>query len=181
VGATLIDLRQYRIKTGFRIDDVQFPQVYRLMGYYAKQPLPPEASRRQSPLCYTLSPNETNGLLNTTVEPVRTLNPEIDSGWVIVRHHTTLRSAHGYLDAILDHESESSKPTTSALYQTRRGLFTLLHRKQTRGLQNHLLIYTTKSYAGFPEGEEIVRIVHPDGNVTEDTSILTHTRVIFVP
>jgi hypothetical protein len=105
------------------------------------------------------------GVVSPEFTVIQALNPQIDAGWVIVRHHSSNEVAEAYLDGI----SDLSLPYDELGYfTTTEGIFTLLHRPATPGKPDHLLVYVTKVPE---EGEDDALVVNehhvvlPDGTV----------------
>ena len=151
---------------------VKFPQLYRGHGYFADDvvdgTLTP--SDEKAPIFHTLSDSQTNGLTNVTFEPIRHLNPGIDSGWVVIRHHMSPALVEGYLDAIMDLNDGIDRPPL--VYETSTGLFTLHNRSAKPNCTDHLIICVTKTIVedGPIKGHWVDRwhIVKPDGSITFD-------------
>lgn len=174
--AKIFDLRSFR--SGLRAPNgVVFPQLYRVEGYYfdldgMERPVP---SSRKAETQYALGDTSHHGLANAQWTPLTKLEPALDAGWIVVRHHMQLALVEGYIDALMDTQ-DTGNPAKTA-YKTKEGLFTLLRRAPPPGGPDHLLIYISKvqlhqgPFAG--QWIDTYQIVHPDASSTDDFAALT--------
>lgn len=138
--------------------DVVFPQLYRLTGneWALKEGVEPKGGlinldedlvptdRKITP-AYTLENGYSySHIANPAWEPIYSLDPEIDSGWVIIRHHSTRSALDAYIDAMFDMETHESPFDRWRSFETQFGLFSLVHRRASRNTPDHLVIYVTK-------------------------------------
>src|SRR5690606_8983794 len=84
------------------------------------------------------------GLATPTAEAIAALDPDVDKGWVVVRHHATPERADAYIDCVADHRPLPYVPDGPMRWQTAEGIFTLLHRPGLVDRPDHLLIFVTK-------------------------------------
>lgn len=155
-------------------DGRRFPQLYRGVGYewdgsdtenpHIVTDLKP--SDRVSAPFYTLSTEDLGGLSKVEWTPINQLSSEIDSGWVIVRHHLNRDRLEGYLDGASDLISYPKDPCALWVFQTKHGLYTVQHRPATATCPDLLLAYTYSEYDAvndvwFPE----YIVVDKDGTV----------------
>lgn len=173
MSGKVIRLDHYRSGITFGTLGVSFPWVYRLRGRYL------EAVKggfivgeKEASPSYTLSELATHGLVEVRHTPILGFDPGIDSGWLIVRHHTSLDAITGYQDAKGDLSSVDEDNLNPTVFATREGLFTLLHRQAAPKCPDHLVIYMTKQ-PGEDGTVNVCKIVHPDGSVTSDENILS--------
>jgi hypothetical protein len=140
------------IKAGFRsASGVIFPQLYRASGYYFDlQEKDGEhiavANDRKGPYFYTLSPSDTGGFANVTYEEIDRLTPGIDTGWVMIRKHSTQASVDGYFDALEDLIPNWHAAPGFVVVENGFGLFTLRHRAATPGCEDCLVAYSIPGY-----------------------------------
>ena len=104
-------------------------------------------------------------------EPIRFLDPMMDSGWVIVRHHCSRELADGYIDAMLDTNThESIANDWWGMFQTELGLFSLLHRPAAAQTRDCLLIFITKVHG--PYGLlDWFHVIGPDGEELDENAL----------
>lgn len=129
---------------------VVFPTVYRVTGdeYDLKALESGEERRgRRAETRYSLS-DETGkkhpaGLYRAVFTPIKWLDPKLDSGWLIIRHHPSASVAEGYVHAVFD-LIDDEMPLTPTLYKSDTHIFTLLHRPARPGTPDHLMVYQTE-------------------------------------
>jgi|GEM_PF-2175099 len=184
--AKIIQLDTFRTSVRSKHGNISFPQLYRAQGFYWNEPINdhahPTPSDRPAPHFYTLSERDDGGYANVAYTPIRSLDPAIDSGWLLIRHHRKLEEAEGYLSALADFNTGWKGRAPKALFQTKDGLFTLVERKPSPGTPDHLAIYVmlipdphinTEMGRMFSTGTiDYHQIVHPDGSVTIDPDML---------
>jgi hypothetical protein len=108
--------------------------------------------------------------------PITQLDPALDVGWVIVKHHHSLEIAMAYLEGQHDLADNDEAILNSMLYQTPEGVFTLLHRKPRPTCKNHLLVFCAHDPdfmpagrpAGLPAGEFWHHITRADGELVPE-------------
>ena len=175
-----IFLQNYRTGVMCRLSGVEFPQLYRVTGYEGV-PAPYKNSYKLepgelAPVKYKLA--EFRGspydLLNATFTTIRTLDTEIDDGWIMLRHHTSEVHMEGYLDCLLDcHTGDFDRAEN--FYKNPTGILSLKHRTASHGCPNHLVIYVAKQMGDREVTEDQYTIILPDGSVKEDTTDLLHS------
>jgi len=135
---------------------VIFPQVYRVTGYLwdvedntfgetsclLSDDAKMAASDRKAGPSYTLSPEDARGFANAHWEPIHNLDRNVDTGWLIVRHHRNKDFLEGYQNGLQDTRRDWSNRDAS-IFRTEYGLFTLEHREATPLCPDHLLGYIT--------------------------------------
>lgn len=157
MSAKIIKLSNYhRTNVHVPSTEIVFPQLYRLTGYCWK--FREEAKDTGSALIRDMSELEPN--LELPLKPEYTLSreiertgsalpqwtaidrihPNIDSGWVIIRHHETRAHLDGYMAAHADMKKGLFSNDIGA-YSFDFGYFTLLHRPAREGTPDHLLVY----------------------------------------
>ncbi len=131
---------------------IVFPQLYRLTGLWPesensdiandngpgpyKEPLAPS---------YTLDMETIYGdIVDPQWQPIHCLDPAIDSGWVIIRHHYTRESLYAYMDAMFDTETYVAPLDRWMTFETDLGFFSVLHRPATQNTPDHVIIWITK-------------------------------------
>lgn len=111
---------------------------------------------------YSLS-NDPNDLPMQIAKPAFTLishlDPTVDDGWLIIRHHRSKDIADGYIAGMIDTD-DSEWTDTANVYQTEAGVFTLLYRMPRVGADNHLIAF----YAEVGRFEDWFGVVLPDGS-----------------
>jgi hypothetical protein len=119
--------------------DVVFPQLFRVRG------LDPKSGEPM--ILYSADHLARFGLTEEIFEPIETLQPSIDSGWVHIRHHECIEDAQPYLDALQDACEDWMSPFGRAhIFGTEHGLFTVLHKRPAVDFPDHLILYTCKKY-----------------------------------
>lgn len=172
--AKIIELKKYRKGLQFEQQGITFPQLYRVRGYYFDlKDSVMVTSHQRAPACYSFSEEDQSGLTNITSEVISHLDPSVDSGWLIARHHRDQGNFEGYITAVVDIAEDEEAALSVQGFQTKEGLFTLLQRNASPGCPDHLLIYSIKEFdARVGMWAENCRIVHPDGHITKDDGIL---------
>jgi hypothetical protein len=180
--AKIIQLDSFRVGYRHWANGIKFPQLYRVTGYgytLQNEGQSDEAlvqSTEPEPPSYSLSPDGEFGLALATAEPIRVLDPTIDRGCIIVRHHRSEAAAAGYIDCVMDMPTTDFEETGQMLWETREGIFTLLRRRCGKGRPDNLVAYiTTKPIETGPlagELDVVHHIVLPDGSNTRDADIL---------
>jgi hypothetical protein len=89
---------------------------------------------------YTLSDEPTSHLANIKFEAITKLDPSIDKGWVIVRHHRTREHVDGYLNGQYDSEPDRER-FGRMVWQTKAGIFSITNRPAIHSCRDHLLVY----------------------------------------
>jgi hypothetical protein len=163
-------------KSSVTVEGIDFPQVYRLEGYGWKEEdgaiVPSTDPADRHPPMYTLNTEHANGLCNATWTPIMHLDPEIDRGRVIVRHHVDESSLSGYCDAMIDIQTDEEINMNSGMvaHETNQGLFSIIHLENDKDFPKRELIYivTLIAQEGVIAGLPVYhsRIVKPDGTVT---------------
>jgi hypothetical protein len=163
-----------------------FPEVYRLEGYVeiAKQKkrrgvakLPKFVPRFPA---YTFNDTEAFGFIKPKWSLITKLDPKVDNGWVVVRHHHDDSHVEGYLDSQIDrYFDQDDVYATSQVMSTEYGTFSLTHRAKVPGSPDHLLvlIFAPDNDKPYNLQERIKRpnqytICHPDGSITYDQYLL---------
>ena len=176
--ATIIRLEQFNVRCRHHANGIRFPHVYRVTGFAAdegrsRERLVPGNTVPVDPF-YTLSKIGDHGIANAKYEPIKALDPELDKGSVIVRHHSNEQRAHGYLDCIGDYHPLPYHHSGQMVWQTKRG---------------HLHTHPSSSFSRYSRASDRVRhegtsrrlprywedahhIIHPDGRVTTDPSLM---------
>ncbi len=139
---------------------VTFPVLFRMTAFYwnldddscmkdalltddAK--LSPDTDRPSGPI-YTLDKSTAAEFyaLPTWIE-ITCLDPDIDDGTVIVRHHASEEALEAYTDAIWDTDAYDEKiEERFQAFKTSLGIFTVLHRRSKPGGVNCALVFTTR-------------------------------------
>jgi hypothetical protein len=85
-----------------------------------------------------------------------------------------MSKSHGYIDCIRDYHPLPFHHSGQMPWQTSDGIFTLIHRPAFLGTPGHVIAYVAKVPAeGYPDiWEDASHIVHSDGRVTTDASIM---------
>jgi hypothetical protein len=125
-----------------------------------------------APVDYTFYEDDTCGLASTTAEPICKLDPDIDSGWLIARHHRGPEAFNGYVIAVIDLGDDENSGTSLRGFQTKEGFFTLLQRPAAKRRPEHLFVCALKEWNDQHGWVERCKIVHPDGHTTQDDGIL---------
>jgi hypothetical protein len=178
MAATIIRLGQFNVGCRHHANGIRFPHVFRVMGFefdlmdgkFVPGTAPVETF-------YTLSTEGNFGVVNPWIVPIKALSPQLDKGWIIVRHHATEAAAHAYIDCVGDCRPIPYDYSGPMVWQTEEGIFTLMHRPPLPGRPDHLIAYVTKVPT---EGlvwitEDAFQIVHADGNVTTDPELMFPT------
>jgi hypothetical protein len=173
--AEIIQLEQFR-RSVRSPGGVWFPTVHRIIGCAWDGPkegpinfedLTPDPTWPYR--YYSLSPDAPVQLANLASEPITRLDPTLDHGWVIVRHHRDLDLAHAYLDGLDD--GEEKYEVTVKQWRTTEGIFTLHHRETRHRCRDCLLIYATSERTpGL--AAPWCHIVASDGSIFSDPDIL---------
>ena len=183
--AEIIKLEEFR-RSVRAPSGVSFPTVHRVSGCSWRAPddggsledLTPDPSWPYRE--YTLAPETpgapgaTSRIANLTSEPITRLDPALDWGWVIVRHHANHDIARAYLDGL--HDCERVPSIQQKMWQTADGIFTLHHREAMPRCRDCLLIYSVSAHDelanGWPPIECWYHIVAGDGSTFSDPDIL---------
>ena len=182
--AQIIRLDQYRTSVKGKNGGVNFPQLYRANGFYWDSAVEGEReitpSNRPAPTFSTLSEYDKGGLANVTHVAMNSLDPEIDDGWMLIRHHRMRSDVEGYLDALSDFVTDESG-INGKFFQTEEGIFSLIRRPFTPGRPNKLIIYVTRipdPNMHHPIGGQFSngwvdhrQVFYPDGSSAEDPDI----------
>lgn len=187
MNAKIIDLKNYRSTVRNEKNKVAFPLLYRVTGKCwnfveeAGEVVDAKPSDEPAGPYYTLSEDYNLKLADEKHEMITKLDPAIDSGWVIIRHHMREEYIEGYLDAHTDYGSPELRELThgAMIFRTKEGLFSVARRPANKGRPDHLIVYITKvADSGIPElgvpagWIDSVQIVHPDGTVTSNQDLL---------
>lgn len=177
MAARIIALNEYKSTIRSKRNGVAFPTIYRARGYCHDGV--PGVPGEPGPVFYTLSKNDDAGYCNVAHEPIRGFS-EKDSGWLFLRHHPNKDNVEGYLDALVDLQPETDG--VQRIFQTKEGLFSLVHRPALAGRPDKLVVYVTRApdphvnhpvagkYSnGWMDHHQIVQI---DGSLTEDPDIM---------
>jgi hypothetical protein len=133
VAATIIRLERFNVGCRHHANGVRFPHVYRVTGF--EYDFVGEGTNNTRLVLgktvpvepfYTLSEIGDHGIANTTVQPIKSPNPDLDKGWLIIRHHANEQPAHGYIDCISDYYALPYHHSGQVLWQTSDGIFTLI-------------------------------------------------------
>lgn len=173
MAATIISLSEYKSTIRSSRNGVAFPTIYRAQGLYNSD------EYAEGPVFYTLSKTDNNGYKDVKHEPIRGFG-EKDSDWLILRHHPNKDNAEGYLDALVDlHFDEMGG---QRLFQTKEGLFSLVHRPARPECPDKLVVYVTRApdpFINHPVAGKFStgwmdhhQIIHLDGSLTEDPDIM---------
>lgn len=173
MAGNVIHLSEYKSTVRSDRNRVAFPTVYRARGRYCVSDTP-------GPYFYTLAKHDHGGYHDVDYVPIQQLS-DIDTGWVIVRHHPDNANVEGYLDAAGDFE-DGTEHSKLQFFRTPQGIFSLLHRPPSVRCEDKLLAYVTRApdpnvnhpIAGpYSTGWCDHYIIHRvDGSVTEDPDIL---------
>ncbi len=119
---------------------IRFPPLYRVQGvYWQDGPSGPEPSGVPAPVQYALDAEDDCGVACVQRALLRRLDPSVDDGWVIIRHHWSEESMEGYVDAFMDLADGPRSNDMSFILDC--GFFTVLHRRPRRRGPNHLIVY----------------------------------------
>lgn len=129
------------------------------------EPLPPT---------YTLSPTDDNGYANPQWTAIDLLDPTIDKGWVIIRHHKSEELLDSYLDGLDDGRRNwtSDEEHDHKVFRNKYGLYSLHRRPATPGCRDHLLIYYAKVVDAVDGHRNVCRVFDSDGNEQDEDVIL---------
>lgn len=179
MAAKIIQLNDYKSTVRSKRNGVAFPTIYRARGYCHDRV--PGVPGEPGPVFYTLSKHDDGGYCKVTHEAIRGFSPE-DSGWLFLRHHSTRDNVEGYLDALMDLRQETIEDGGRSIFQTKEGLFSLVHRPAVADRPDKLVVYVTRApdphvnhpIAGkFSSGwMDHHQIIHLDGSLTEDPDIM---------
>jgi hypothetical protein len=147
--AKIIRLDDYRVsQIRCSQNGVVFPQIYRCTGSSWKlregetlenyTTLLPSDDEH---IFYTLLGEDDGTFANPKFEPLTRLDPSIDEGWVMLRHHQNHAEFDGFIYACVDLDRGDSLSQIG--FETDQGLFTLVHRPAKAGCKDCLLVYTT--------------------------------------
>ena len=180
MAAKIIELSEYKSTIRSKRNGVAFPTIYRAQGYFYGEEGLAGARGEEGAVFYTLSKNDANGYRDVAYEPIRGFSEE-DTGWLILRHHPNRDNVEGYLDAQCDSGIRNPSGGLS-IFQTKEGLFSLLHRPAVPGCPDKLVVYVTRgpdpfvgnafadTYGdGWMDHHQIVQV---DGSLTEDPDIM---------
>lgn len=169
MSAKIVTLPSVR-KSGVRceINGVVFPQLYRLTGYYFKlkegrqlkggmleddSDMEPDYDAATTP-AYTLGLDLDYGrIAEPKWTPISRLDPAIDKGWIMIRHHDSPGQAETYIDAMYDTENFEFGNERFHALNTEFGVFTLLHRMPNEAAPDCLVVYKTKIPDPFTGGQ----------------------------
>lgn len=163
-----------------------FPEIYRLEGYTEIAPQKKRRGLVKLPRflrrlpAYTFSDTEAFGFVNPKWTQITKLDPKVDSGWVVVRHHHDDSHIEGFLDSQIDrYFDKQDVHATSQVMSTEYGIFSLTHRAKVPGSPDHLLIlvFAPGNDKPLTLQDRIKRpyqytICHPDGSITHDQYLL---------
>jgi hypothetical protein len=174
----IIRLDQYR--GGIKHAGIVFPQVYRATGYswtfadpITQTDLIPDTRYFHGPF-YVLDDTDRGTLSNAKFEPIDRLDPSVDRGWVIVRHHPGEVLMDGYLRGYWDMRVIGFDQNLGAIvYRTKNGIFTCVHREAMPNKPDHLLIFIGRGVVqrGRFSGLEVdnVEVIDPLGKDLDDS------------
>jgi hypothetical protein len=175
--AKIIHLEHFR--HGLRHAGIVFPQIYRVSGFcwefedpVAQTGMVADMKNPVGPF-YMLDDTDHGSLCHTKFEQINRLDPMIDHGWVIVRHHRNSDFLDGYLSGYFDVMNPDFDQNPGAVvYHTRQGIFSCVHRPAIENRPNAFLIFVAKGLvpAGPATGMEVDqhKIIGPDGNELAD-------------
>lgn len=161
---------------------VVFPTVYRVTGYgHDIGELMKGNEKKGLPIkpFYALKDeskeNFPYGQFEVTCTPITHLDPELDTGWVIVRHHMNESEATGYVQALMD-IMEYETDNKACLYKTDQAIFTVIHRDKSPDGEDHLLIFESKykaynPYFGPDTENAWSKIIGPEGRELSDNAL----------
>lgn len=156
--------------------DLHFPGVYRITGcswsMVGNDLVPNE---RWPMTLYGLAEDpDFRQIANAVFTPINHLEPGIDDGWIIVRHHQSDDQMTGYIEGVMDCSNGLSENTPHTKYRTPNGLFSIHYRKHPRpGCKNRLLIFEATVPADNIIGEDTwSHIVRSNGEVSLDGGML---------
>lgn len=154
-----------------------FPQIYRLRGYepieddfIAGHPL---NERAEIPPRYTFEIDahylEEMKIIAPEWRKITRLDPKVDTGVLIVRHHYRLEDAIQYLEGIRD-ACNSHAPMHWDCHETDQGIFTLVHRPSNLGCPDCLILYTVLMLDTEFGLRDWYKIIGPDGEEEMDVT-----------
>jgi hypothetical protein len=158
-----IKLAEFNV--GFRhpLNGVCFPHVFRVTRYQSDgSPAAPyytlcnRGAYSGEMACYVRCPQFT---------VIQALDPQIDTGWVIVRHHSCEKLAAAYLDGCYDNPTPYKD--WAMFFKTPNGIFTVVHRPATPRTPDHLLFYVTKAPSREACAIYETHVVLPDGTAAD--------------
>lgn len=127
---------------------IVFPKLYYCRGYYhdsvGKQVVSIE---NLAPTFFSLDEGASGGFHTVKTERIHAL-PASETGRLIIRHHMTRELAVGYFDAVMDMvmgEDDPHPRLDCVMYETPRGIFTLVHALTPEGKEDGLLVYAVKT------------------------------------
>ena len=159
MAARIIRLDQFNVGCRHHANGIRFPHVYRVTGFEYdlidqgtnNERLVPGNTVPVEPF-YTLSEIGDHGIANATFQPMKSLNPDLDKGWLVIGHHANEQRAHGYLDCIGDYHPLPYHHSRQMVWQTSEGIFTLIRRSAFLATPEHLIASVTKVPAeGYPD------------------------------
>jgi hypothetical protein len=160
-----------RCPLGFR-----FPGVYRITGFSFADDM--ATANRELPVTYySLSGDDGPiKIAEPVFTPITHLDPALDDGWIIVKHHPSREIAMGYLEGQIDMVDTLMNTFASSMYQAPEGPFTLLHRKPRPTCEDHLLVFVANDPdyrprgrpPGAPPGEYWFHITRANGELAPE-------------
>ncbi len=166
----------------------RFPTVYRAEGFTYTKPRKRKGVQRLPklkplPVGYTFADNlddVSEEVLKPSWTPITKLDPKLDFGWVIVRHHPDESHLIGFIKDQFDwFYYPDDLLALSFVTETEHGIFSLTHRAPADKAPSNLLIHI---YSPLVEErctiEEMLKapdcytIYHPDGTVTDSNKLL---------
>jgi hypothetical protein len=176
--AKIIRLERPNFGCRHQANGVCFPRVYRVTGLYYdfRDGEGLMSSDRPSEPLYSLSNDTDVGIANATITPICCLDPAIDEGWIIIRHHRTESHMEGYLDAMSESPRLVSELARQMVWRTSEGIFSLLCHPGVAGKRGHALAYVTKVPIdrGPCSGmlQDVYHVVYPDGTAVLDPDLM---------
>ena len=166
----------------------RFPTVYRAEGFTYTKPRKRSGIQRLPklkplPVGYTFANNVddlTEEVVKPSWTPIIKLDPKLDQGWVIVRHHPDESHLIGFIKDQFDwFYYPDDLLALSFVTETESGIFSLTHRQPADNAPSNLLIHIYTPLTQEPRTlEDKLRtmdsysIYHPDGTVTSDIKVL---------
>jgi hypothetical protein len=148
------------------VEPVHLPDIYRLTGF---------GSMADTMPAYSLNPDEEFETDNLKWIKITHLDPQIDSGWVIVRRHRSEGELKGYINGQMDFLTDKMTQTVS-IGCDERGFYSVIAREAIEGCPDHLLVFVftmeTELLNDLVTKPDIYFIYHPDGQPTYDSSIM---------
>lgn len=184
MSAQIVQLSGVRRSGIISSSGICFPQVYRLTGTYFdlkegaemvgglikndEDLIPGNEPARAS---YTLDAQWLpQRIANPKLTPIAHLTPDVDDGWLIVRHHQSAAELEGYMDALYDLCDDPTDNRSRGSFHTEFGHFSLTYRQPTPDTQSCLLIYQTKISCDTGLMDETI-VIDADGQ-KQDSDIL---------